>query len=267
MALRKKLFKKFIHQLPKHGRATYIAFSLGFLLLLASGSGALYHIHQVNLANQKKATQQLVSSAPSQATTTKPTPQPITAASIVSLLNQQRTAKGLPALKWITQLDTAAVARANYMVANNTTSTTMGDPGADITDANYSYSNALWSDTWNESTTQGAITSLTTGGDSNFGYSTAYSDIGVGVVPDTIDGSSTQLIFVYLANQATSSSQTNNSSQAEQEDTPPPVCPIGETGIWPDCEEEQCPEYYTGTYPDCTYDPTCIIDIATDTCD
>lgn len=133
------------------------------------------------------------------------TPQaPITASSIVALLNQQRTAKGLTAFKWITQLDNAAIARANYMVAKSTTSTSTGDPWADITDANYRYSTADISDTWNDSTTQTAVNSLTSGNDANFGYSTNYSDIGAGVVSDTINGSATQLIVVYLANQATS---------------------------------------------------------------
>ncbi len=96
------------------------------------------------------------------------------------------------------------------MVANNTTSVTAGDPGADITDANYNDSNWDLSDTWDCSTTQVVVTSLTTGNDSDFGLSTSFSDIGVAVVPDTVNDVSTQLIVVYLANQATASSTTSS---------------------------------------------------------
>jgi hypothetical protein len=184
-------------------------------LVLCAGVSALVIQHIHNTAKQSPDT---LSTAKSQTTTPAPSQpmQPVTASSIVTLLNQQRTAKGLTAFKWITQLNNAAVARANYMVANNTTSTTFGDPAADITTANYSYSNAEWSDTFNETTTQGVITSLTTGADSNFGFSTAYSDIGVGIVPDTISGNPTQLMFVYLANQATGSAPVDTY-------VPPPI--------------------------------------------
>ncbi|HET9173829.1 MAG TPA: CAP domain-containing protein [Candidatus Saccharimonadales bacterium] len=137
---------------------------------------------------------------------------PLTTANIVSLLNQQRTGKGLSAFKWITQLNNAATARANYMVTNNITSATAGDAGADITNANYNDSSWQMDVTWGDSTPQQVVANLTTGNAVSFGDSTKFSDIGVGIVPDTISGKATQLIVIYIANQATqqNTAQQNN---------------------------------------------------------
>jgi len=192
-------------------------------VLLIGGSIVWYHIHLQDTANheivlgnnEKQISQQAITSQPKA---------PITANNIVSLLNQQRKAKGLSALNWTTQLDTAAVSRANYMVTNNTTSVTVGDPGADITNANYNDSSWSLSDAWNESSIQNVVQTLTTGSDANFGLTTSFSDIGVGIVSDTVNGNPTQLIVVYLANQQQGSSTQQSSttmSQAPQSTTTP----------------------------------------------
>lgn len=191
------------------------------VLLVGGGTGIYLLSTNTSISKQKKTSIIQISKAQ-----TTPTVQPITASNIVTLLNQQRTAKGLTAFKWITQLNNAAVARANYMVANDTTSLNVGSPYSDITNAGYDYSSADVDDTWNDTSTQEAVNYLITGVAATFGLSTSYSDIGVGVVSDTVNGASTQLIIVYLANQSTPSvsnnSSTSNSSLPTYTLPPPP---------------------------------------------
>lgn len=171
-----------------------------------------------------KNSNQNVNLSQSSQTNQQNTPLPyssLTPANIVTTLNQQRKAKGLTDFNWITQLDNAASARANYMVANNTTDIYSGSPSEDITNAGYNDSNWLYSITWNDTSTQEAVTALTTGNNSNFGYSTSYSDIGAAVIPDTINGNSTQLIVVYLANQASGNTSTNTNPFSSSPNTRP----------------------------------------------
>jgi hypothetical protein len=139
----------------------------------------------------------------------------ITASAIVAALNQSRASKDVANLNWINKLDNAATARANYMVANNTVSITAGDPGADLTGADYNYSIYEFSDTYYDTSVANVVYELTIAGNASFGYTTQFSDIGVAVVPDTIYGTATKLIVVYLANQQNSNSGSGSSSQQD----------------------------------------------------
>ena len=113
---------------------------------------------------------------------------------------------------------------ANYMVTNNTTSTAAGDPWADITNAGYNYWTADIADTWGDTTPQQVVSSLTSSTTKDFGDTTAYSDIGVGIVPDTINGNETQLIVVYLAT-ITSPALTQSIQQLNAQNALTASCP------------------------------------------
>lgn len=198
-------------------------------------------------------------------------PSLITPNSIVDALNAQRVAKGLSKLDWITQLDNAATARANFLVSNNSLSTTLGDPGADISDANYNANgwslSDLESNQDSNQTLSDIISQFTTGNDSNFGDTTQFSDIGVAVVPYNENNVNSQLIVIYLANQQqgltqqqvnayenqlnaamTNSSGTSSDSTNSSDFT----CPVGDIGTYPNCQYMSCPTGYSGTYPYCT---------------
>lgn len=242
-------------------RNTYLSSGVIVVILLTI-SATTFATVRYNHDNQVK----LTSSNHSQPTTPiQPDKTPITANSVVAQLNQQRKAKGLGMFNWVTQLNTAAVTRANYMVANDTVSTSAGNNAwTDVTEANYNYSNGDISDTYNDTSTQEAVSKLTTGENINFGYSTAYKDIGVGVVPDTINGSVTQLVVVYIANQVKYTSppaNTNTPVYVQPPDTTytpstsvPTPCPIGDTGTFPYCQvptPTMCPFPNLGTEPNC----------------
>lgn len=211
-------------------------------LIVVSGIFELFHIHTVDLTKQNSALR-LANSQTNQPVKQISTisSSPINSGNIVNELNQYRVARGLPALHWITELNTAAIARAKFMASNNTTSNTVGNPWADITNANYNYSTADVGSVFDNSNSKNVVKQLTTGIDSNLGNSTTYNDIGVGVVPDTINGSPTQLVVVYLATQAVPPPTTQTTTQS---------CQQGYTGIYPHCVSNMClpstffPVYY-----------------------
>jgi len=243
----KKFVKGLIKPFPRYGQTLNTIVLTGFVLLVFSAVALAVYSKQPKTIQlntvSNYVSQSVHKSAPSTTATT------ITTSALVTLLNQQRAAKGLAPFKWITQLNAAAVARANYMVANNTTSNTVGDPGADITDANYAYSNAEWNDTWNQTTIQGVITAFTTGNASDFGFTSAYSDIGVAIVPDTVGVNHTQLIFIYLANQSSSAPRVDTyTPPATYTYVPPPMytytpAPSATTGC-----NESAKATYTSNY-------------------
>ena len=143
----------------------------------------------------------------SQSTDVQPTNLPLSytnlqAPQIVSLINQSRTSQNIAELKWITQLNDAAQARAEYMSKNNVLDNTTGISTANITATGYNVQNWLVASGWGYSSNQLAVTGLTTGVNSSFGNNPNYKDIGVGVAAATISGVNEDIVVVILANQA-----------------------------------------------------------------
>jgi len=237
------------------------------IVVLAGSTIGIMHAQHTSNKPKNIVLAQSQSNIPSQENTISYNPSSITANSIVNALNSQRTSKGLSKLNWITQLDNAALARVNYMIANHTASNTAGDPSADLTNAGYSANgwqlSSLTSSEYQNSSLSNIINQFTTGNDSNFGFTSSYSDIGVAVVPYTSNGIDNQEIVIFLASPYTglSQQQINNelnalptgSGQSYQ------TCGIDQTGVYPNCANETCPTGETGTYPDC-YTPSCPFD-------
>lgn len=166
------------------------------------------------------------------ATPNKPSSPP-SLSDIVTEINNERQLKGLGALNWITQLDTAASARANYMVANNTTSVSAGDPGGDLTDASYYPASWTLSAMWDAKTTSQIVTALTSSDTSDIVNTTSYTDVGLAQVPDMVNGARTNLLLFYFATPQTSNSSSSPSAA-------PQTCPQGQSGIYPHCIPSYC---------------------------
>lgn len=193
---------------------TRILVIIGLMLIAVVGGVTFY------ISSKIDTTKQDFFSPPPAITLTS---QSITPSSIINLLNKTRFTKDLPAFISTPQLSNAALARANYMVTNKTTSLNTGGDTSFFTDANFNPSTWYVADAYNDSSTQDVINVFDSNTTSSVGLSKSYADVGVAVVADTIDNVHTQLVIAYFANQApnntspttkTSNTSSNNSSNA-----------------------------------------------------
>lgn len=208
----------------KHTRKNELRYSIPALVVLAVFvfivAVVSFNRHQQNILQPTNPNRIVTKNTSTQ-------PSNVSPSDVVTVLNQQRSTARLSALHWITQLDNAAQARANYDVANDTVSNTQGSPAADITNAGYDYSNYYLADVYDAANVQVVVNFLTSTQASDIGDTTSYSDVGVAVLPDTVNNNATQLVVVYFANQApaaTSNSSPKSSPSSNPAATTPYYC-------------------------------------------
>jgi len=204
-----KVLKGFLRPLPKKGRATNAAFLLGFVILLVGATAA--SIHAI-----KPKTIALQQASRPQGPVVKTAAPLITATGIITLLNQQRVAKGLSALNESTQLDKAAVARANDMIAKAYQDNTTDNPVSFVSQAGYNEGKWALQSTYYQTSNESTINTLLNATNPPFITTTGVTDIGVGVVLGTIKGINTNMIVVFLATPQQSITQQQPSPQQQQ---------------------------------------------------
>lgn len=150
----------------------------------------------------------------------------ITIGDLYALTNQQRVNNGLPAFALDSQLNSAAQAKANHMMANNYWAHVAPDgttPWSFITGAGYNYS-AAGENLAKDFNTSGGVVNGWMGSSAHRAniLSTAYSDVGLAILDGELLGSQTTLVVAMYGTRVTAPAPAAPAAPAPVQATPAP---------------------------------------------